>query len=115
MFIDFSSYCQKCVSANTKLFQWLAQNSTFDFLRMSPPMSPISPELKERILNEQIGSQVDDDLEGDQVTQTTFGVGGEVEIERTPRNIYAARVSKSHFKIKSISIQLYYPNPLGNR
>lgn len=55
-------------------------------------MSPISPELKERILNEQIGSQVDDDLDGDQVTETTFGVDGEVEMEKIPRSIYSARV-----------------------
>ena len=57
----------------------------------SPPMSPISPELKEKILNEQIGSQVDDDLDAD-VAETTFGVDGGVETEKIPRHIYSARV-----------------------
>ena len=55
-------------------------------------MSPISPELKEKILNEQIGSQVDDDLDHD-VAETTFGVDGGVETEKIPRHIYSARVS----------------------
>lgn len=58
----------------------------------SPPMSPISPELKEKILNEQIGSQVDDDLDAD-VAETTFGVDGGVETEKIPRHIYSARVT----------------------
>ena len=59
----------------------------------SPPMSPISPELKEKILNEQIGSQVDDDLDADVAAETTFGVDGGVETEKIPRHIYSARVT----------------------
>ena len=55
-------------------------------------MSPISPELKELVLMEQVGSKVDDDLDGDPVTETTFGVDGRVGIEKVPRHIYSARV-----------------------
>ena len=41
----------------------------------SPYSPPLSPLLKEQILNEQIGSRVDDDM----VVETTFGVDGEIE------------------------------------
>ena len=77
----------------------------------SPPMSPISPELKEKILNEQIGSQVDDDLDAD-VAETTFGVDGGVETEKIPRHIYSARVTllKKFIlknKIADLNAQIY--------
>ena len=49
---------------------------------------PISPELKELILNEQVGSLIDDD----QVVETTFGVDGGIETNKTRKQIYSARV-----------------------
>ena len=70
-------------------------------------MSPISPELKEKILNEQIGTGVDDDLDAD-VAETTFGVDGGVETEKIPRHIYSARVCKSCFNSFSISLALSF-------
>jgi len=71
----------------------------------SPPMSPISPELKERILNEQVGSQVDDDLDGD-VAETTFGVDGEVQTEKIPKHIYATRVNKKITRLPNTVVNI---------
>lgn len=56
---------------------------------MSSP--PISPELKELILNEQVGSYVDD--EDNNLVETTFGVDGEIETNKTAKKqMWSARV-----------------------
>ena len=67
---------------------WLYRNS---FGLSSPP---ISPELKEKILNEQVGSFVDEDH-----IETTFGVDGEIETNKSSKkNIWSVRVSQIFVK-----------------
>ena len=60
----------------------------------SPPMSP---EQIERILNEQHGTNIDDDdsSEIDNEIETTFGVDNTVETKVAKPNIYTAHVSST--------------------
>ena len=48
----------------------------------------------ELILNEQVGSRVDNDHE----IETTFGVSGEVETNKTKKQMYSAKVILLHFE-----------------
>eukprot|EP00111_Clytia_hemisphaerica_P006331 TCONS_00018348-protein len=75
----------------------------------SPPMSPISPELKEKILNEQIGAGVDDDLDAD-VAETTFGVDGGIETEKIPRHIYSARSAENLLDEETVVLRQNFRN-----